>query len=62
MGGHFLLQGIFLTQGLNPHLLLGRQILEHFATWEASEVVFRGDLSLPISPVTHPYAAIATVV
>ena len=28
---HFLLQAIFLTQGLNPHLLLGRQILYHSA-------------------------------
>ena len=27
MGCHFLLQGIYLTQGLNPRLLLGRQIL-----------------------------------
>ena len=29
------LQGIFLTQGLNPHFLLGRQILYHWATREA---------------------------
>ena len=29
------LQGIFSTQGLNPHLLLGRQILYHWTTWEA---------------------------
>ena len=27
MGCHFLLQGIFLTQGLNPHLLPCRQII-----------------------------------
>ena len=26
---HFLLQGVFLTQGSNPHLLLGRWILYH---------------------------------
>ena len=26
---HFLLQGIFLTQGLHSSLLLGRQILYH---------------------------------
>ena len=26
VGSHFLLQGIFPTQGLNPHLLLGMQI------------------------------------
>ena len=35
MGCHFLLQGIFLTQGSNPCLLIGRQILYHWATWEA---------------------------
>ena len=34
-GCHFLLQGIFLTQGLNLSLLLCRQILYHWATWEA---------------------------
>ena len=33
LGCHFLLQGIFLTQGWNPHLLLGRWILYHGATW-----------------------------
>ena len=32
---HFLLQGIFPTQGSNLCLLLGRQILYHWATWEA---------------------------
>ena len=34
---HALLQGIFHTQGSNPHLLcpcLGRQILDHCTTWE----------------------------
>ena len=34
----FLLQGIFLTQGSNPcllRLLVGRQVLYHWATWEA---------------------------
>ena len=29
VGCHFLLQGTFLTQGLNPHLLLDRWILYH---------------------------------
>ena len=32
---HFFLQGTFLTQGLNPHLLIGRQTLYHWAAWEA---------------------------
>ena len=39
VGCHFLLQRIFLTQGLNPWLLPDllhyRQILNHWATWEA---------------------------
>ena len=35
MGCHALLQGICLTQGSNPHLLLGRWFLYHWATWEA---------------------------
>ena len=36
-GCHFLLQGIFPIQGLNPHLLhlwIGRQILYHRASWK----------------------------
>ena len=32
---HFLLQEIFPTQGSNPRCLLGRQLLYHWATWEA---------------------------
>ena len=32
---HFLLQGIFPNQGANPSLIFGRQILCHWATWEA---------------------------
>ena len=35
VGYHALLQGIFLIQGLNLHLLLGRWILYHGVTWEA---------------------------
>ena len=31
VGCHFLLQGIFLTQGLNPDLLHCRQILYHLS-------------------------------
>ena len=34
----FFLQGIFLSQGLNLPLLLGRQILYHWATWEAQQL------------------------
>ena len=38
VGCHVLLQGIFLTQGLNPHLMSTALIGEFFttsATWEA---------------------------
>ena len=39
VGCHFLLQGIFLTQGIEPASLvspcLGRWFLYHWATWEA---------------------------
>ena len=33
VGCHFLLQGIFLTQGSNPGLLHCRQILYHLSYW-----------------------------
>ena len=34
-GCHFLLKGIFLSQGSNPHLLHSRWVLYHWATREA---------------------------
>ena len=37
-GCDFLLQGIFPTQGLNLHLLLGRWVLYHWATREAPKI------------------------
>ena len=37
MGCHFLLQDIFLTQGLNCISCIGRQILYHWATREACD-------------------------
>ena len=33
VGGHFLLQGVFLTQGLNPCLLCLQQCRRFFTTW-----------------------------
>ena len=38
MGCYFLLQGIFPTWGLNPSLLLGREILYHRTTREAKKM------------------------
>ena len=38
MGCHFLLQGIFLTQGSNPSLLHCRQILHHLSHQESSQL------------------------
>ena len=37
LGSHSLLQGIFLTQGLNPSILYCRQILSSWVTREAQE-------------------------
>ena len=39
VGCHFLLQGTFPTQGSNWHLLLGRQMLDHRAAWQALDKV-----------------------
>ena len=42
VGCHFLLQGIFLTQGSNPHrlhLLRCRQILYHWTTGEVGAII-----------------------
>ena len=39
VGCHFLLQGIFLTHGLNPRLLAGRFFTSR-ATWEAPKKYF----------------------
>ena len=38
-GSHFLLQGIFPTQGLNPGLLHCRQILYHLSHWGSPKKV-----------------------
>ena len=46
MGYHFLLQGIFPTQGLNPCLLNSRQILYHKASWRL--VFIRGLQQAPL--------------
>ena len=43
VGSHFLLQGIFPTQGLNPSLLLCRQILYHLRHQGSPFVSNRGD-------------------
>ena len=43
MGCHFLLQGIFLTQGSDPYILCllhHRWILYHWAIWEAETVMY----------------------
>ena len=52
VGCLFLLPGIFLTQELSPSLLHCRQILYHWATWEAMERLNRLPLSCPPTPVT----------
>ena len=47
VGCHFLLQGIFPTQGSNLPLLLGRWILYHWATCEAPQMWYILLLTLP---------------
>ena len=52
VGCYFLLQGIFPHQGWNPHLLLHRWILYHWATWEAPQKIVANNLpraSYPLS-------------
>ena len=46
---HFCLQGIFLTQGSNLHLLLGRWILYHLATWEIPTFMFMGKQNIHVA-------------
>ena len=49
MGCHFLLQGIFPTQGSNPGLLHCRQILYHLSYQESPNwITFKGCVSLLI--------------
>ena len=40
VGYHFLLQGIFLTQELNPGLLHYRQILYHLSYTEVPDILY----------------------
>ena len=50
VGCHFLLQGLFLTQGWNTHLPHCRWILDHCTTWEA--------LTAYLQPVTYMMCSI----
>ena len=45
MGYHFLLQGIFPTQGSNPCVCIDRQILSHWATATLTECLANGSVS-----------------
>ena len=53
VGCHFLLHGIFPTQGSNSRLLLGRQILYHWATWA---VFLRGRLILLVKDLNRHFS------
>ena len=50
VGCHFLLQGIFPTQGSNPGLLHYRQMLYHLSHWWYFQVKSKG-----AQPYTHMY-------
>ena len=45
LGCHFLLRGLFLTQEWNPHFLLCRQILYHWATYMCACVLSQSVMS-----------------
>ena len=47
MGCHALLHGVFLTQGLNPHLL-------HLLPWQADSLLLLGHLGSPSLPLRVP--------
>ena len=57
LGCHFLLQGIFLTQGSVPHLFIDRRVLYHWATREVQPRLARGGgscLSILIGGTAKP--------
>ena len=51
MGCHFLVQGVFLTQGLNPDLLHCRQILYH-VRHQGSSVIRQGGIKIETPNLT----------
>ena len=61
MDCRFLLQGIFPSQGSNPCLLLGRWILDHWATWEAQTIIER-DNKENINLITQRYSKLTLCV
>ena len=54
VGCHFLLQGIFLIQRSNPHLLHCRWILHRWATWEAPQQALQHQITQRRERV-HPF-------
>ena len=61
VGCHFLSQGIFPSQGSNPHLLLGKWILYHWATCIHSYTVGLANLVVKVkseSEVTQSHATL----
>ena len=68
VGCHFLLQGIFLTQGSNPvpsFSCIDRRVLYHCATWEAQILSKTGSLEFPETlgalEVVHPSSSLLKV-
>ena len=58
MGCHFLLWGIFPTQGLNPGLLLCRQILYHLSLHRCPEEATKGSCMV-LKPLIRPLSRMA---
>ena len=57
MSAHFLLQGIFLIQGSNPHFLLGRWILYNCTTREAPKESLQHCKWLKVPWLSHHIAS-----
>ena len=53
VGSHFLLQGIFLTQGLNPHTALAGRLSTTSAIWEAVFLLGRTQMNPVQGLSTH---------
>ena len=62
VGCHSLLQGIFPTQGLNSGLLHCRQILYHWATWEALCIyIYKSNKILSVYKLSSEYICICVL-
>ena len=62
VGGHFLLQGIFPTQGSNPHLMHCRPNFYNRATKEAHSKALLGGFYLHLLGELHSHAGLLSTI